>query len=53
MKDSVKKKILDLYFEKMYSVEAIRQYFKDKYSESEIWSVIDEVYAKYKKKGEM
>ena len=53
MKDSVKKKILFLYFEKMYSIERIIEHFKNKYKESEIWSVIDEVYAKYKKKGEM
>ena len=53
MKERLKKKkekgvdkeiILDLFFEKLYSIERIVEYFEGKYTEREIKSVIDERY---------
>jgi hypothetical protein len=41
MSEKDKKRIIELYFEEMYSIDELLQYFDYKYTESEIWSVLD------------
>lgn len=41
MSDEDKKKIVELYFDEMYSIEELLEYFDYKYTESEIWGVLD------------
>lgn len=49
MTDQVEKKILDLYFNKMYSYSEIMVYFKNQYSYPQIKKVINNQYEKTKK----
>lgn len=41
MSEKDKKKIILLYFEEMYSIDELLRYFDYKYTESEIWGVLD------------
>jgi hypothetical protein len=47
----VENKILDLYFDKMFSYSEIMIYFKNKYSYPQIKSVINKKYEKVKSKN--
>ena len=41
MREKDKLRIVELYFEEMYSIDELLQYFDYKYTENEIWSVLD------------
>jgi hypothetical protein len=49
MVDKVKKEVIDLYFNKMYSYSRLQEHFKDKYSYAELKGVISK-YLKEKQK---
>lgn len=49
MTDEVEKKILDLYFNEMYSYTDIIAYFKNKYTYPQIKKVINKRYEKTQK----
>ena len=47
--EEIEKKILDLYFDKMYSYSEIMAYFKNKYTYPQIKKVINKRYEKTQK----
>lgn len=51
MTEQVEKRILQLYFDEMYSYSEIMIYFKNKYSYPQIKTVINKKYEKVKSKN--